>query len=58
MRPSDHIDTSMAISEGISARLTVKDVGYVDVKDEDMFEIARAYLKVFSQKIGITEEEG
>jgi len=52
------VDTSMAVSEGSLARFTLKDTGYVDVKDKDTFEIAKAYLKVLAKKLGIKEEEG
>ena len=55
------IDTSTAISEGVLGRVIVKDAGYIDVKDETTYEIARAYLKLFAKKLGIkeaSEEEG
>ena len=52
------IDTSTAISEGVLARFTLKDIGYVDVKDKDTYDIAKAYLKVLAKKLGITEKEG
>jgi len=46
-----------AIPERVLARFILKDVGYVDVKDKDTFEIARAYLKVLAKKLGINEGE-
>lgn len=52
------IDTSKAISEGVMARFTLKDIGYVDVKDKDTYQIAKAYLKVLAKKLGLSEEEG
>jgi len=51
------IDTSKAISEDVLARFTLKDIGYVDVKDKDTFQIAKAYLKVLAKKLGIAEEQ-
>jgi hypothetical protein len=45
------------LSEEVLARLTLKDVGYVDVKDKDTFQIAKAYWNVLSKKLGITEEK-
>lgn len=45
------------LSEEVLARLTLKGVGYVDIKDKDTYQIARAYLKVLSKKLDITEEE-
>lgn len=52
------IDTSKVISEGVLARFTLKDIGYVDVKDKDTYQIAKAYFKVLAKKLKITEEEG
>jgi len=54
---AEKIDTSTAISEGSLARFTLKDIGYVDIKDKDTYEIARAYLKVLAKKLGIPESE-
>jgi len=45
------------LSEDVLARFTLKGTGYVDIKDKDTFGIAKAYLKVLSKKLGITEEE-
>ena len=39
------------------ARLILKGSGHVDIKDKDDFEIAKAYWKVLSKKLGITEEQ-
>jgi hypothetical protein len=50
------VEPSDRLSEGTLARLTLKDVGYVDVKDKDTFELAKAYLKLLSKKLGILEE--
>ena len=36
----------------------MKDAGYIDVKDRTTFEIAKAYLKLFAEKLGIAEEAG
>lgn len=52
------VDTSAAIPEGVLGRVTVKDAGYIDVKDTTTYEIAKAYLKIFAEKLGIKEEEG
>ena len=49
------------ISEGVLGRVTVKDAGFIDVKDKTTYEIAKAYLKLFAEKLGIektSEEEG
>jgi len=43
------------LSEDVLARFILKDVGYVDVKDKDTFELAKAYLKLLSKKLGIPE---
>lgn len=45
------------LSEDTLARFTLKDVGYVDIKDKDTFELAKAYLKLLSKKLEIPEEE-
>lgn len=50
-------DKSMAISENVLARFTLKDVGYVDVKDNDTYQIAKAYLRVLAKKLGLPEEK-
>lgn len=52
------IDINKSISEGTLARFTLKDIGYVDVKDKDTFQIAKAYLNVLAKKLGITDKEG
>jgi hypothetical protein len=39
------------------ARFTLKGTGYVDITDKDTFGIAKAYWKVLSKKLGISEEE-
>jgi hypothetical protein len=37
------------------ARLILRGTGHVDIKDKDDFEIAKAYWKVLSKKLGIAE---
>jgi hypothetical protein len=54
--PEAKVDTSTAIPEGVLGRVTVKDVGYIDVKDKTTYEIAKAYLRIFAEKLGIKEE--
>jgi hypothetical protein len=44
------------LSEDVLARFSLKDVGYVDIKDRDTFELAKAYLKLVSKKLGIQED--
>ncbi len=44
-----------SLPEEAVARFTLKDVGYVDIKDKDTFELAKAYMKVLSKKLGIDE---
>lgn len=39
------------------ARFTLRDVGYVDIKDKDTYQLAKAYLTLLSKKLGIAEEE-
>ena len=54
-------DISKAISEGVLGRVIVKDAGFIDVKDKTTYQIAKAYLKIFAEKLGIkekAEEEG
>jgi hypothetical protein len=45
------------LSEGVLAHFMLKDVGYVDVKDKDTFELAKGYMKLLSKKLGIEEEK-
>lgn len=45
------------LPEEALGRFTLKGVGYVDIKDEDTFGIAKAYFKVLAKKLGITKEE-
>jgi hypothetical protein len=45
------------LPEETLGRFTLKGVGYVDIKDEDTFGIAKAYLKVLAKKLGIIEGE-
>ena len=48
---------SGAIGEGVLGRFTLKDVGYVDIKDADTYEIAELYLKVLAKKIGVSKDD-
>ena len=50
------VDIPTAISEGVLGRVTVKDGGFIDVKDKATYEIAKAYLKLFAEKLGIKEK--
>lgn len=50
-------DSQEPLPEEALARFTLKDTGHVYIKDKDTFEIAKAYMKVLSKKLGITEEE-
>ena len=61
MTPPDQIDTSMPISADVLGRITVKGAGHINVKDKTTYEIARPYLKIFAERLGIkevSEEEG
>lgn len=51
------LTSSLTISEGVLARFTLKDVGYVDIKDDDTYQIAKAYFKALAKKLGIKEED-
>lgn len=51
------LDTSTAISEGALGRVTVKDAGFIDVKDKATYEIAKAYLKLFAERLGIKDKD-
>jgi len=53
---SDGVE-STRLPEDIFARFTLKGTGCVDIKNRDTFELAKAYLKLLSKKLGITEEE-
>lgn len=50
-------DKQEPLPEETLGRFMLKGVGYVDIKDEDTFGIAKAYLKVLAKKLGITEGE-
>lgn len=54
---TEKIDKSAAIPEGVIGRVVLKDAGYVDVKDKSTYELAKAYLKIFAEKLGIKEEK-
>lgn len=45
------------LPEEALARFTLKDVGYVDIKDKDTYLLAKAYLTLLSKKLGIADEE-
>jgi hypothetical protein len=49
--------TKGKLSEEVLARFELKDTGYVDIKNRDDFEIAKAYWKALGKKLGITEKE-
>jgi hypothetical protein len=53
---TEKFDTSTAISENALGRVTVKDAGFIDVKDEATYRIAEAYLKLFAQRLGIKDK--
>jgi hypothetical protein len=48
---------SGAIQEDVVGRVVLKDAGYVDVKDKYTYELAKVYLKIFAEKLGIKEEK-
>lgn len=50
------IDKSTAIPEGVIGRITMKDAGYIDIKDKTTYEIAKVYLRIFAEKLGIKED--
>lgn len=45
------------LPEEVLARFELRGTGYVDIKNKDDFEIAKAYWKVLFKKLGITEEK-
>ena len=45
------------LPQSAMARFTLKDVGYVDVKDADTYMIAKSYMKVLAKKLNIKEKE-
>jgi len=45
------------VSKDVLARFTLKDVGYVDIKDADTYKIAKTYFGVLAKKLGIKDEE-
>ena len=49
------IQEQEVIPEEAMARLTVKGMGYVDIKDQDTYEIAKSYLSVLSKKLGLAD---
>ena len=58
---AEKIDISTAIPEGVIGRITMRDAGYIDIKDKTTYEIAKVYLRIFAEKLGIkekSEEEG
>jgi len=60
IKKSEHkIEESMPerLPEEVLGRFILKGIGYVDIKDEDTFRIARTYFKVLAKKLGITNEK-
>ncbi len=55
--PTDKVDSNLSISEGTLGRVSVKDAGFIDVKDKATYEIAKAYLRLFAEKLGIKEKD-
>jgi hypothetical protein len=53
----DNVDSSLSIPEGVLGRVSVKDAGFIDVKDKTTYEIAKAYLKLVAEKLGIKEKD-
>jgi hypothetical protein len=53
---AEKVDISAAIPEGVIGRVMLKDAGYIDVKDKSTYELAKAYLKIFAEKLGIKEK--
>jgi len=58
VEPTNVVETSVTIPEGILGRVTVQGYGIIDVKDKTSYEIAKAYLKLMAEKLDITAEEG
>jgi len=55
--PTDNVDSKLSIPEGTLGRVSVKDAGFIDVRDKATYEIAKAYLKLFAEKLGIKEKD-
>jgi hypothetical protein len=53
----EKVDILTSIPEGVLGRVTVKDAGFIDVKDKSTYEIAKAYLRLFADKLGIKEKD-
>ena len=51
------LTTRMELPENVLARLILRDVGYVDIKDEDTYMIAEAYMRVLRKKLGMADKE-
>lgn len=58
MGQSNTVDASMIIPEGILGRVTVQGYGIIDVKDKTSYQIAKAYLKLMAEQLGVSVEEG
>ena len=56
-RPPEDQGMKEQLKEDVLARLTLKDIGIIDVKDKDTFKIAQAYMNLLSKKLRIDEEE-
>lgn len=57
MGAGNTVDGSASIPEGVLGRVVVEGAGYIDVKDKTTYEIAKVYLKLFADKLGIAQEE-
>jgi hypothetical protein len=51
-----HEGTEEPLAENVLARLHLKGTGYVDIKDKDDFEIAKAYWSLLLKKLGLDED--
>lgn len=53
--PKSENEAQESLPEEALARFTLKGVGYVDIKDKDTFELAKAYMNVLSKRLGIAD---
>jgi hypothetical protein len=49
-------DMHKPLMDDVLARFELKGTGYVDIKDKDTYELAKAYMKLLAKKLEITEE--
>lgn len=56
-KPEEAADIEGPLPPTAMARFTLKDVGYVDIKDADTYMIAKSYMKVLAKKLNIKEKE-